>query len=60
MKDYFIKLFFALLAIGIMYGIAYFFKIDWLLGNYGSHLVILPLAFVAGWGGWYLYKRVKN
>ncbi|SMQ80888.1 hypothetical protein SAMN05444673_4023 [Bacillus sp. OV166] len=62
MKEYFIKVFFAILTIGFIFGIGYIFKLDWLLeeNNPKRILIILPIALVAGWGGEYLYKRVKN
>ncbi|MEH7348264.1 MULTISPECIES: hypothetical protein [Bacillaceae] len=47
MKKYFIKVFFGWLAIGIMYGIAYIFNVDWLKGSYGN-LFIIIIGFVTG------------
>ncbi|WP_332694547.1 hypothetical protein [Halalkalibacter lacteus] len=61
MKDYFIRLIFGLLTIGIVLGIDYIFNINWVQeGNPGRNLFILPITIVGGWGGWYLYKAIKK
>lgn len=61
MKNYFIRLIFGLLTIGIILGITYIFNIDLLQeGDPSRNLFILPIALVGGWGGWYLYKAIKK
>jgi hypothetical protein len=61
MKDYFIRLLFGLLTIGIVLGIAYIFNIGWLQeGSSQRNLLLIPLAIGGGWGGWYLYKGNKT
>ncbi len=61
MKEYFIRLIFGLLAIGIVLGIAYIFNIDWLQeGKPERNIFKLLIVFVGGWGGWYLYKAINK
>ncbi|TDK61781.1 hypothetical protein E2K98_12900 [Bacillus salipaludis] len=61
MKDYFIRLIFGLLTIGVVLGIAYIFNFEWLKdGELDRNLYILPIAIVGGWVGWYLYKGIKR
>lgn len=61
MKDFFIRLIFALLTLGFVLGIANIFNIDWLQeGNPKRHFFILLIVLVGSWGGWYLYKANKK
>jgi hypothetical protein len=57
LKGYFIRLFFALITIGICYGISHIFKFDI---NPGLNILIITIAVAGGWGGYYLYKAMKK
>jgi phage shock protein PspC (stress-responsive transcriptional regulator) len=57
LKDYFIRLIFGLLTIGICLGIAHIFNFD---KNTSRNLFILPIAIAGGWGGWYIYNAIKK
>jgi hypothetical protein len=58
MSDFFIRLIFGLLCIGILFGISNFFKTDWLQeGKPLYNLIIIPIL-IGGWGGWYLFKSI--
>jgi uncharacterized membrane protein len=57
LKDYFIRLIFALLTAGICLGIAHIFNFD---KKPSLDLFIVLIAVAGGWGGWYLYKAIKK
>ncbi|RHW43291.1 hypothetical protein D1B31_01055 [Neobacillus notoginsengisoli] len=62
MKNYFIRLFFGILTLGILIGVRYLFNID-LFSEDRYPLLLLAIPFsmmVGGWGGWYLYRRIRN
>lgn len=61
MKNYFIRLIFGLLTLGIASGLAYIFQIDWLSAERPERKFFMMLIVVAGgWGGWYLIKGKKK
>ncbi|WP_121612730.1 hypothetical protein [Mesobacillus foraminis] len=58
-KDYFIRLCFGLLSIGVIFGLGHAFNIPSLKeGDIGRNLWLVPIAIISGWGGWYLYRKL--
>ncbi|MFS0634889.1 hypothetical protein AB1K84_03215 [Mesobacillus foraminis] len=58
-KDYFIRLCFGLLSIGVIFGLGHAFNILSLTkGDIAGNLWLVPIAIISGWGGWYLYRKL--
>ncbi|WP_369902039.1 hypothetical protein [Bacillus manliponensis] len=57
MKNYFTRVGFALIAMGIYFWMAHFLQFD---ANPSYQSYFFPIALIGGWGGWYLYKFVKK
>lgn len=61
MKNYFSRLIFGLLSVGIATSIAYIFNIERLqFGNSLNNFILILIMTAGGWGGLHLYKASKN
>lgn len=60
MKSFFIRLFFGLLTFGIILSISQVLNANWFRKATSFNFYIVPLIIVGGWGGWFLYKTIKN